>query len=108
MGGMPIGFGFSIAASLLGAGWAPATMAVAQGLVPPSARAVTAASWSMISAFVGQGLGPLLVGDFNMRLEPHYGEESVRWSLVAISVLPLLAGASYLMLARSLQASPAR
>jgi len=108
VGGIQVGFCFSIAASLVGAAWAPATMAVAQGLVPPSARAVTAATWSMISAFVGQGLGPLLVGDFNMRLEPQYGEESVRWSLAAVSVLPLLAGASYLMLARSLNARPSQ
>jgi hypothetical protein len=77
-------------------------MSVAQGLVPPSARAVTAATWSMIASFVGVGLGPLLVGDLNMRLEPRHGEESVRWSLVAVSLLPLLASASYLLLARSL------
>ena len=100
--GVPIGFFFSVAASLVGAGWAPATMAVAQGLVPPSARAVTAATWSMISSFVGQGLGPLVVGDLNIRLAPDYGDEAVRYSLVAVSVLPLLAVASYLLLARTL------
>jgi len=32
----------------------------------------------------------------------------VRWSLAAVSVLPLLAGASYLMLARSLNARPSQ
>jgi hypothetical protein len=32
----------------------------------------------------------------------------VRWSLVAVSVVPLLAAASYLLLARSLNLDPAR
>lgn len=108
IGGVQIGFYFSMLASAVGAGWAPATMSVAQGLVPPSARAVTAATWSMIASFVGVGLGPLLVGDLNMRLEPRYGEEAVRWSLVAVSLLPLLASACYLLLARSLGARAPR
>ena len=102
VGGIPIGFVFSFAASMVAPGWSPATMATAQGLVPPSARAVTAATWSMISSFVGLGVGPLLVGDLNVRFEGTYGDEAVRWSLVAVSVLPLLATGSYLLLARSL------
>lgn len=108
VGGVQVGFYFSVLASVVAGGWAPATMSVAQGLVPPSARAVTAATWSMIAAFVGTGLGPLLVGDLNMRFEPRYGMESVRWSLVVVGVLPLLATACYLLLARSLktQAAP--
>ena len=43
-----------------------------------------------------------MVGDLNIRLAPDYGDEAVRYSLVAVSVLPLLAVASYLLLARTL------
>jgi len=100
--GVPLGYLFSFAASLVGPGWSPATMATAQGLVPPSARAVSAATWTMISGFVGLGLGPLLVGDLNVRLEPRFGEEAVRYSLAIAGVVPWLATASFLVLARRL------
>jgi MFS family permease len=100
--GVPIGFGFSFAASMLAPGWSPAVMATAQGLVPPSARAVTAATWSMISNFVGLGVGPYLVGDLNVRLAGTYGDEAVRYSLAIVGVMPWLATISFLVLARRL------
>ncbi len=100
--GIPIGFVFSFAASMLAPGWSPAVMATAQGLVPPSARAVTAATWSMISNFVGLGVGPYLVGDLNVRLEGTYGDEAVRYSLAIVGVMPWLAAVSFLVLARRL------
>ena len=103
--GVPIGFLFSFAASLLAPGWSPATMATAQTLVPPSARAVSAATWSMIANFVGLGVGPFVVGDLNVRLESAYGDEAVRYSLAIVGVVPWLATLSFLMLARHLQRS---
>lgn len=102
LAGIPIGFLFSFAASLLAPGWSPAVMVTAQGLVPPSARAVTAATWSMISSFVGMGIAPSLVGDLNVRLEGTYGSEAVRYSLAIVAVLPWLATLSFLVLARQL------
>lgn len=100
--GVPLGFFFAFVASMLAPGWSPATMATAQGLVPPSARAVAAATWSMVSSFVGLGIAPSLVGDLNVRLEGVYGAESVRYSLAIVGVLPWLATASFVWLARRL------
>jgi predicted MFS family arabinose efflux permease len=102
LAGVPIGFFFSFAASMLAPGWSPSVMTTAQGLVPPSARAVTAATWSMISSFVGMGIAPSLVGDLNVRLEGTYGNEAVRYSLAIVGVLPWLATLSFLALARQL------
>ncbi len=102
LAGVPIGFLFSFAASMLAPGWSPSVMTTAQGLVPPSARAVTAATWSMISSFVGMGIAPSLVGDLNVRLEGTYGNEAVRYSLAIVGVLPWLATLSFLALARQL------
>jgi MFS family permease len=100
--GVPIGFLFAFVASMLAPGWSPSVMATAQGLVPPSARAVSAATWSMISSFVGMGIGPFVVGDLNVRLESIYGEEAVRYSLGIVGLMPWLATASFLVLARRL------
>lgn len=100
--GIPVGFVFSFAASMVAPGWSPATMTTAQGLVPPSARAVSAATWSMISSFVGMGIAPVLVGDLNVRFEETYGDEAVRYSLAIVGVIPWLATLSFLVLARRL------
>ena len=102
LAGIPIGFVFSFAASMLAPGWSPSVMATAQGLVPPSARAVSAATWSMMSSFVGMGIGPSLVGDLNVRFEAAYGEDAVRYSLALVGLGPWLASASFLVLARQL------
>ncbi len=101
--GVPVGFLFSFGASLVAPGWSPATMATAQSLVPPSARAVSAATWSMIANFVGLGIGPFVVGDLNVRLESVYGDQAVRYSLAIVGVVPWLATLCFLMLARRLR-----
>jgi len=100
--GIPIAFGFSFAASFLAPGWSPSVMASAQSLVPPSARAVTAATWAMISSFVGQGVATTLVGDLNVRLESTFGDEAVRYSLAIMGVSPWLGAVCFLVLARQL------
>ncbi|WP_187276334.1 spinster family MFS transporter [Parahaliea maris] len=99
---MPQAFIWSIAASLLGAAWTPATMTLAVQLVPGNSRSVAAATWSMLASLIGTGLGPLVVGDLNARLEPAYGTEAVRYSLVALSAAPLAAAAMYFLTARAM------
>jgi MFS family permease len=101
-GVMPEAFLFSIAASLLGAAWTPATMTLAVLLVPGNSRSVAAATWSMLASLVGTGLGPFIVGDMNARLEVQYGAEAVRYSLVAISLAPIAAATAYILTARAM------
>ncbi len=102
-GVMPAGFMFSIIQSLLAATWAPVTMSLAQSLAPDSHRATAAASWSMISNFIGLGLGPLLVGDLTTRLTPSLGVDAVSWSLVIMTSTGLVASFFYFRLAASLK-----
>lgn len=97
---MPQAFIWSFAASLLGAAWTPATMALCVQLVPGSSRSVAAAVWSMLASLVGTGLGPLLVGDLNARLEPEYGLTAIRYSLVTISLAPILAAVTFFLTAK--------
>ena len=98
-GRVPTGFVFSALASLLSSSWVPATMCLGQMLAPPRSLAVTAAVWSMLSNFIGYGLGPLIVGDLNVRFEPVFGEAAIRYSLVAITVMTIVGAIAYLKVA---------
>lgn len=98
--GIPVAFLFSFASSLVGGAWMPAVAALAQSIAPPSARAVAAASWGM-AGNIGTGLGPLLVGDINMRLQGTQGEDSVRFSLTIVACLSLIAVPIFVALGRA-------
>ncbi|MFM7275413.1 MAG: MFS transporter, partial [Gammaproteobacteria bacterium] len=100
--GVPLGFLLAFVASLAWGGWSAPVMAIGQSLVSPQARAVSAAVWTTVSGFVGGSLGPLLVGDLNVRLQPWAGEEAVRWSLALMALVALFAALAFLALGRNL------
>ncbi len=100
--GIPVGYYFSVLASLSVAAWAPATMTLAQRVVPADVRAVSAATWSLLSGLVGAGLGPLLIGDLNTRLESLYAQDAIRYSLSTVAVLSLAACYFYVMVGKRL------
>ena len=47
-------------------------------------RAVASSFIIIFITFLGKGLGPWAVGIVNDLLEPRYGDEAVRWSLLYI------------------------
>lgn len=100
--GVPVGLLVAVLASFAWGGWSAPVMGIGQSLVSPQARAVSAAVWTTVSGFVGGSLGPLLVGDLNVRLQPWAGEEAVRWSLALMALVALLASLAFLALGRSL------
>lgn len=63
-----------------------------QGLVPPSARAVTSASVLFLQNLVGLGLGPLALGYLSDLLRPIFGEQSVRMVLFTLAASAALSG----------------
>jgi MFS family permease len=89
---------FAIPSGLLGAGWAPAVYAAGQNLVPSHMRATLAAVVVLSLTLLGQGAGPQVVGLLNDALAPRFGDEAVRYSLVAV-LATSLAGAGMLALA---------
>lgn len=88
--GVPIGFYFAVSGSLVGIFWNGSTMALAQILVRPHMRAVSAAVWNGLFTLVGLGLGPLVVGDLSVRFEADFGANSLRYALALVSLVPLL------------------
>ena len=59
--------------------------AALQSLVEERMRAVALALILMLSNLVGVGLGPLAVGVLSDILAPHFGQDSLRYALVAFS-----------------------
>lgn len=67
-------------------------------LVPPGRRGSAMALQTIISTLLGVGVGPLVVGLFSDLLLPVYGQESLRYALMLVS-LPVLG--SVLLLVRT-------
>ena len=76
--------------------WLPPTYALAQTLAKPRMRAMAAAIMAFFQNLVGIGLGPLVVGILNDALEPTWGEEAVRYSLLILTTGTFVAGAACL------------
>ncbi len=101
--GLPVGFLFSLGASLAGGMASPATIATGQNLSPPAMRAMTHALWTMASNLVGMGLGPLLVGGLSDAFAADFGDESIRYALVCVSAVALLSALAFLRGAKTVR-----
>jgi MFS transporter, Spinster family, sphingosine-1-phosphate transporter len=58
--------------------------AATQTLVPPRMRAMSVAVVLFFSNLIGVGFGPLVAGALSDALRPQFGEESLRYALVAL------------------------
>lgn len=70
---------------------APA-LALVQNLTPPRSRATAAALLMLMFNIIGLGLGPLFTGIISDALKPAYGDDSLRWALMAL--MPFAAAAA--------------
>ena len=105
---MPVAFLFSIVGSVLGAMHSAPFLAAVQGLARVRMRASAAALFSLTGSGIGSGLGPLIVGDLNVRFAALYGDDAVRWALVWITLAFLLTAAVSVLAARSFRDDLAR
>ncbi len=101
-GGFPIALFWSIAASVVGSWYAAPMLSTTQSLAPIAMRARAAAVASAIGALVGNGLGPWLVGDLNVRLEPTFGTAAIRYSLLAVVLTTLVSAVCWFGASRHL------
>jgi predicted MFS family arabinose efflux permease len=75
--------------------------AVMQGVVTPRMRSLAVAIHMLIVNLLGLAAGPLIVGALNDALQARYGDEGIRYSLLAIASTGLLAAALFATGARS-------
>lgn len=80
---------------------APA-LALVQNLTPPRSRATAAAILLLMFNIVGLGLGPLFVGMVSDSLRPQFGDDSLRWALMAIVPFAIAAALAQLAMTRHL------
>ena len=64
--------------------WMPPTYAVAVGMSPVRNRGMITALLTLSTTVVGIGMGPVFVGVMNDLLEPSFGKEAIRYSLVFV------------------------
>jgi MFS family permease len=105
---MPVAFLFSVVGSILGALYSAPFLATVQGLARLRMRASAAALFSLTGSGIGSGLGPLIVGDLNVRFLDRYGEGGIRWALAWLTVAFVLTGLTSLWCARHLPRDLAR
>jgi len=81
----------------------------AQGLVSLRMRAVASALVLLVINIIGLALGPLVTGMLSDALDPHFGVESMRYSLLLVSVVILpWAGWHYFRAGQTIEADLAR
>jgi MFS family permease len=83
--------------------WTGPTYAMAQGVAKPHMRSMAAAIVIFMLNLVGAALGPLIVGILNDWLDPRFGVEAVRYSLLIVIIPHTLASIFNLMAARTLR-----
>ena len=74
-----------------------------QNLVVPRMRATASAVNLFVVNLVGLGVGPLLMGFLNDQLAADYGEESIRWSMLAVGLVGGLASIGFYAAGRNLR-----
>ena len=95
-------FGFLIptALSLV---WLGPVLSAFQHLVQPNMRATASAIFLFINNLIGIGLGNLAIGALSDYLQESYGEESLRYAILAGTVFYLLAAAMFFVTAPRLK-----
>lgn len=83
-------------------GYGP-VFATVQSLMPPGARATAVSVKLMLQTLLGLGLGPLMIGVASDALQPTFGILSLRYVLIAISLVALLPFLSYWMARKHLK-----
>ena len=88
---------------LLGNFYQATTFSQTQGLVPLRMRAVAAAVLLFILNIIGLGAGPQAIGLLSDFLEPSYGQESLRYSLLILSFVNVWAAYHYYLAGKYLK-----
>ena len=84
----------------LGAVYLGPAIAMTHALVKVRMRALASSILLFILNLIGMGLGPQIVGILNDVLEPKYGIESIRYSLLWVGMAKILALVLFMLAAK--------
>ena len=80
------------------------SLAITQGLSTPAMRATAGAVLLFVINLVGLAMGPAITGWISDSLEPQVGKESLRYALLIVSMVLLVAGFHFWRASRTLAA----
>jgi MFS family permease len=83
--------------------WLGPTIAAIQHCVPPSMRAMASAIFLFVNNFIGLGAGTYLIGFLSDEFAGRYGENSLRYAILACTSFYLLSAMFFLLSARRLE-----
>jgi MFS family permease len=86
-----------------GAAYIAPALAMTQALVTLRMRAQASAILLLILNLIGMGMGPQLAGILSDVYNPAYGDESLRYALLTISVVWIWAATHFFLAARTLK-----
>ncbi len=96
-----VALGLQLVAFFIGASGGGVALSSLQTYVEPHRRAVAVAVTLLMSALLGLGLGPVAVGVISDLLASRFGPESLRYALIATTLIPFWAASHFLLAARS-------
>jgi predicted MFS family arabinose efflux permease len=87
----------------LGLMWLGPVLSAIQHIVPPQMRATASAVFLFVNNLIGIGLGSVALGALSDQLSVRYGEDSLRYAILAGTVFYLVAATLFLVSARRLE-----
>lgn len=101
-GSLAVAFVTFLIPSALSLAWLGPTLAAVQGMVPPATRATASAIFLLVNNLIGIGLGTLFLGAVSDALAARFGDQSLRWAIIAGMPLYLLAAGLFWAASRRL------
>jgi predicted MFS family arabinose efflux permease len=87
----------------LGLAWLGPVISAVQHLVPPNMRATASAIFLFVNNLIGIGIGTFAIGAISDGLQDRFGDESLRYAILAGTTFYLLAASIFLLTARRLE-----
>ncbi len=92
-----------IVPTALGLAWLGPVISAVQHLVPPNMRATASAIFLFVNNLIGIGIGTFAIGAISDGLQDRFGDESLRYAILAGTTFYLVAAAIFLLAARRLE-----
>jgi predicted MFS family arabinose efflux permease len=92
-----------IVPTALGLAWLGPVISAVQHLVPPNMRATASAIFLFVNNLIGIGIGTFAIGAISDGLQDRFGDESLRYAILAGTTFYLLAAGIFLLSARRLE-----
>jgi predicted MFS family arabinose efflux permease len=100
---LPLAFVLFLVPVALGLVWLGPVLSAIQHVVPPQMRATASAVFLFINNLIGIGLGSVALGALSDALSGRYGENSLRYAILAGTSFYLVAAALFLLSAKRLE-----